>query len=365
MRLVYLIGDIGPGGAERQLLLLADGMADRGHEVHVLAYASRGAPATEVRASGARIHRLPQDRKLAKARSVRRWLRGHSPDLVHASMKRASSLAVLTRGRSRHWPIVATDMSTATYAPLRPSLWPSLALFARAQAVVTQTQLNADSLARLAPWLRGRISVIRNGVDTSAFTPIEREQSRPTRALVVGTVHRIKNPMAMVEAAALLADRGWDRESLEIRWVGRLGLGSAPSEACLEAVGRAAELGLDNLAFVGPSSNMPSEYGRADYLVHVAVQEGFPNVVVEALASGRPVIVGRVSDLPTVVERFGCGLICDQTSAASIADAMELMMDATERHKMGVAGRRCADDLFSLDRFVGDFEALYCRLLDR
>jgi glycosyltransferase involved in cell wall biosynthesis len=71
--------------------------------------------------------------------------------------------------------VIGSDLSTATYSPRQPALWFALFLFAFADKVVTQTELNRRSLGRLAPWIRKKTVVIRNGLDLSRFIPRKRD----------------------------------------------------------------------------------------------------------------------------------------------------------------------------------------------
>lgn len=309
------------------------------------------------------------DSKGAKLAAVRDWLRTFRPDVLHGSMKRASSLAVLANLPARRCRVVATDMSTASYSRHKPDLWLALGLFALADAVVTQTEMNRRNLARLAPWLARRLRVIRNGVDTERFQPVERrDRSGPFRFVSVGTVYRVKNPVRVVEAAHLLTRRGHRDFCLE--WYGRPGLNAdgTPSAEYQRATALVRALGLETqVRFMGPRSDIEQVYPTADALVHASLQEGIPNAVVEGLACGLPVVVSRVSDLPLIVREAHNGYVCDETHPESIADAMEALLRAApaERAAMGARSRELAVRWFGMDRFIGEFEALYRSLLAR
>lgn len=369
MRIGLLIGGLGLGGAERQLAQLALGLRDRGHEVEVMTYTAAGKGAEELAQRGVPVRSPGAGSKAAKLALVRSWLRTFRPDVLHGSMKRASSLAVLANLPARRCRVVGTDMSTASYSRHKPDLWVALLLYAFADAVVTQTEMNRRNLARLAPWLARRLRVIRNGVDTERFRPVERRNSTgPFRFVSVGTVYRVKNPVRVVEAVHLLTQRGYRDFCLE--WYGRPGLNAdgAPSEEFQRAGELVRRLGLEqHVHFMGPRSDIERVYPTADALVHASLQEGIPNAVVEALACGLPVVVSRVSDLPLIVREANNGYVCDETRPESIADAMESLLRAppAERAAMGARSRELAVRWFGMDRFIGEFETLYRALVSR
>ncbi len=370
MRIGLLIGGLGQGGAERQLAQLALGLRARGHEVEVMTYAAAGRAGEELSQCGVPVCCPGAGSKLAKLAAVRDWLRAFRPEVLHGSMKRASSLAVLANLPARRCRVVGTDMSTASYSPHKPDLWAALMLYAFTDAVVTQTEMNRRNLARLAPWLARRLRVIRNGVDTEQFRPAPRtpQPGAPFRFLCVGTVYRVKNPVRVVEAAHRLTQRG--RRDFCLEWYGRLGLNAdgSPSAEYRLAIERVRALGLEErVRFMGPRGDIEQVYPQADALVHASLQEGIPNAVVEGMACGLPVVVSRVSDLPLIVREGNNGFVCDETRAESIADAMEALLRASpdERAAMGARSRELAVRWFGMDRFIGEFEALYRALVTR
>lgn len=388
MRIGLLIGGLGQGGAERQLAQLALGLQARGHQVELCTYAAAGPAEAALLARGVKVRMLPASSKLAKWAAVRRWVREFQPEILHGSMKRASSLAVLANLPARRCRVVGTDMSTASYSRHKPELWLALLLFALTDAVVTQTEMNRRNLARLAPWLTRRIRVIRNGVDTERFRPVEKSLGsdragrdactttgvQPVEKsgggglfhfVCVGTVYRVKNPVRVVEAVRLLRQR-WPGP-FRLDWYGRPGMDAgAASEDYVQATRLVGQYGLqDCVCFHGPRSDIEAVYREADALVHVSLQEGIPNAVVEGMASGLPVVVSRVSDLPLLVAEGRNGFVCEPTAVESVAAAMQQMLATSpeERAAMARRSRELAVRWFGLDRFVTEHEALYRALL--
>lgn len=383
MRIGLLIGGLGQGGAERQLAQLALGLQRRGHLVELCTYATAGPAEADLQQQGVTVRMFATGSKMAKLKAVRRWLRDFQPDVLFGSMKRASSLAVLANLPIRRCRVVGNDFSTASYSRRKPELWLALILFTLTDAVVTETEMNRRNLARLAPWLARRLHVIRNGVDTERFRPAERSVERqdlvrevcPTasekqpvfRFVCVGTVYRIKNPVRVVEAVHRLRQR-WPG-AFRLDWYGRPGQDpSVPSPDFLRAVQLVEQYGLqDCVRFHGPRADIEKAYREADALVHVSLQEGIPNAVVEGMACGLPVVVSRVSDLPLIVQTARNGFVCDETDVEAIADAMQRMLETppTERLAMSRRSRELAEKWFGLERYISEFEALYRSLLAR
>jgi glycosyltransferase involved in cell wall biosynthesis len=364
VRIGYVIGRLGRGGAEIQLTRLAAGIAARSHDVEVFAYGGSSPLDDELETKGVRVRTVLANGRIAKIRAARSWLRGFRPAVVHGVMKRASSVVLLSRVGVRGVRVVATDMSTATFKPNSVPLRASLLLFGTADRVVTQTDVNKASLTSLAPWLGSKTMVIRNGVDTERFAPAPRTapSDAPFRFCVVGTVYAAKNPTAVVRAVDELLRRG--SRSFRVDWFGRLSLDPEAAERreYNPAVRLSEELGLgEHICFHGQTAAVEEVLRESDALLHAAVQEGFPNAVAEAMACGLPLVVSRVSDLPAVVREARNGFVFDESDPKAIADAMERMMalEETERQRMGDRSRELAIRWFGIERFVDDFEALY------
>ena len=124
-RVGYLIAQLNAGGSERQLSELAAGMVARGHVVEIFCYNATGEGAFDqyVEKRGVKLHRMKGTGKLQKLCGIRRWVETFRPQILHGFMKRASSLAVMSNLPWPRFGVVASDFSTATYAPYKPSLW--------------------------------------------------------------------------------------------------------------------------------------------------------------------------------------------------------------------------------------------------
>ena len=368
LKIGLVIGALGFGGAETQLICLAKGLSEAGHQVSLLCYDGKSTRDHVLNSTQIKlIHGTGGSRK-QKINVYRNWVEEFRPDVVHASMKRASMLALIGKKSGDRFPVIASDFSTATYNRRSPSLWLALAIFKRANAVVTETRLNERNLQRLAPWLRKKTVVIRNGIDMTAFNiASHKPEKRPFRFAAIGSVYGVKNPVATVKAAGILSERV-GRE-FKIDWYGRKGLkGDAhPSSEYLESIKEIEKLGIrDCFEFHGETNPITPAYHNAHALLHPSLKEGVPNAVVEGMACGLPIAVSRVSDLPLIVENANNGFTFNERDPESIADALRkfLVLDNREIDAMGKRSRKLAIDWFDLERFITEHENLYLRLLE-
>jgi glycosyltransferase involved in cell wall biosynthesis len=101
------------------------------------------------------------------------------------------------------------------------------------------------------------------------------------------------------------------------------------------------KLGLDAVFdFRGQVDHLPPLFAACDVVILPSRSEGVPLVILEALASARPVVASKVGAIPEVVDS-SCGILIEKPDAAEFARALHSLLDQPEvREKMGAAGRR-------------------------
>ncbi len=187
-----------------------------------------------------------------------------------------------------------------------------------------------------------KLTVIHCGIDPAVFTPAPpgaRRSEGPLRLVCVGTLHEVKGQSVLVEACRLLSERGIEfRCDLVGDGPDRERLAQQAQSAGLE--GRIRLLGAltrpevaarlrDSDVAVVPS--VPTSDGR---------REGIPVALMEAAASGRPVVASRLSGIPEAIEDGAQGLLVPPGDAAALADAIaRLSDDPALRECLGAAAR--------------------------
>jgi colanic acid/amylovoran biosynthesis glycosyltransferase len=176
---------------------------------------------------------------------------------------------------------------------------------------------------------------------------------RPLRILSVGRLEWKKGYEFALETVRLLRARG---VCVEYHILGGGGY--------LEAVAFCRnQAGLtDCVALLGPGDRfrVRSEMQWADVFLHAAVTEGFCNAVIEAQAMELPVVCSDAGGLPENVEDGAGGFVVPRRDPAAMARSLErLASDPALRSRMGLAGRRRAEQRFGLTRQIDAFAALY------
>jgi sugar transferase (PEP-CTERM/EpsH1 system associated) len=219
----------------------------------------------------------------------------------------------------------------------------------------------------LARWLetdvgvdRLRIRQLYNGVDTHRFAPSSAQlgEDQGNGFLTIGTVGRldpIKNQASLIEVLARLR--------LDFPRLRLLIVGEGPLRGQLEA--QTAELGLGHsVTFAGARSDMPALLRTMDVFVLPSLNEGISNTILEAMATGLPVVAGRVGGNPELVLDGITGALYETKASGALEGALvPYLRDAGRRSAHGRAGRDRVVQNFSMDQMVQRYQALYDELL--
>jgi sugar transferase (PEP-CTERM/EpsH1 system associated) len=211
---------------------------------------------------------------------------------------------------------------------------------------------------------------VYNGVDSERFKPgnvarasiVGSPFNDPT-LFVVGTVGRmeaVKDQVnlarAFVRALALAPDAA---QRLRLVLVG-----DGPLRAEVESIVRAANA--ESLVwFAGERADVPDMMRGLDCFVLPSLAEGVSNTILEAMASGLPVIATQVGANADLMEDGSSGRLVPRADADAIArEMLAYLADPSAARCHGRAGREIVERRFSLERMVGDYDTLYCHLLE-
>lgn len=345
------------GGAETYVSEVARGLSSRGHNVTVYC-ASNPLPPGESYEEGVRIRRMRSPARLygtPLALSPVNIFSEHY-DIIHCNFP-SPYLAALFSWLSavRRTPSVITwhnDLPRITSAAgllVRAHDFLSPTYLGTFKRIIATTKIYAETSPILTHYRR-KVRIIANGVDTVRFNPGNRGGSVKAEhhlegckvVLFVGaltTWHAYKGVDNLLRAFRLARDR-FDRMKLVI-----VGGGSLAGEY----VRLARELSLDHdVIFAGhsPDAELPSYYAACDVAVLPSKDrsEGYGLVLLEAMASGKPVICSNIGGLPEVVRHLETGLLVQPNDVQALADAIvSICKDDETRERMGKAARQFAE----------------------
>lgn len=328
---LFLVRRLAMGGAERQLVLLALGLSERGHRVGVAVLHGGGVLEEPLRSGGVEFHDLSRQGSGLPARFRRlvALARRSDVDVLHGYLPGQNLLAALVRPFAPSlcivWGVRSSRFAVSEYHNARARLsYRAEPLVSRfVDLVVTNSRAATEGInaGRYPP---GRTVTIPNGIDAYHFRPdphggaaVRRGIGIPASVPLVVSVGRldpVKGHDVLIEAAAILRPRHPDWRYLII--------GQGPDELRARLDRAADALGVaDRFHWRPHEVDLRPFYAAADLVCQPSRAEGFPNVVAEAMASGTPCVVTAVGDVEDIVG--DAGVVVPVGDAAALAAGIE------------------------------------------
>jgi glycosyltransferase involved in cell wall biosynthesis len=365
--LLFISTGLAYGGAETQVVRLATRLKLRGWEVSVVSLMPPKAYVEDLEAAGIPVFSLGIRRKWPDLRPVLRLtriIRKRQPHIIHSFMVHANLLARLVRLFAPVPVLICSARNVDEGGRLREILYRLTDPLCDLTTQVSQDGL--ERYVRVGAVPRHKIRYIPNGVDTERFKPNLEDRLKVRKELgvdgfvwlAVGRFDPPKDYPNMLQAFARVINKHSNTMLLIA--------GDGPLRETMENMAR--ELGIERrIKFLGIRRDVPQLMNAVDAYVMSSSWEGMPNVLLEASATGLPIVATNVGGNSEVVLDGITGFLVPPRNPEALAEAMLRMMDLPEekRREMGKAARKHVEDNFSLDRVVDMWEALYRELLER
>ena len=365
-RIALVIGQLGYGGAERQVSLLARGLADAGWPVTVFCLSEQLEPfGAELIEAGVPLR--PLQRKghydLGRAFKLASLIREEKIELIHSHLEIAdiySYLALARAGRPRFVPTVLS-------MPVREN---PLRHFFSQRALAAGELIHANCLAAASAYAKhysideSKFRTVYNGVlPLPARTSSSYHESRlslniPRSSLVVGTISKDapdKNLPAFFRLIAALLPH--------VKELKAVVAGSGLAEAYASRVKEAWNVRQVTL-FLGEQKNIQTLLAALDLFVLTSIREGLPNVVLEAMATGLPVVAYDTGGVSELLADGRSGVVVPCGAEESLFRAVSsLLADPDRRNLMGEAAHRRVFEQFNLEKMIEGTIELYKEVL--
>lgn len=248
--------------------------------------------------------------------------RGYVPDIIDAHYFYPDGVAAAIVAKRLGKPVVITARGSdvnllPNYAmPRRMILWAA----SRSVALITVSNALKEALMRLG--VDGdKITVLRNGVDTGLFVPADQGLQR-ARLGLSGTVLLMVGNLVPLKGHDLVL-----RAMVEFPNAYLLIIGEGGEEQNLKTL--AVNLGIQSrVKFLGamPQQALPAYYAAADALVLASSREGWPNVLLESMACGTPVVATGVGGIPEIVAAPEAGVMMAERSTQGVVHALQRLL---------------------------------------
>ena len=368
IKVVHIVHSFGVGGLENGVVNLINHL-DEHFEHTVLCLSRSGAMAERLENKRIAVVEmgLPTDKFRFPILKLSRILRAIGPDIVHTrgwssvdaiSAARVSGIPHVVHGE-HGWEATDPQGRNRKRILVRKCLSPLVDRF------VTVSDDLKRWLSQVVGIPERKITRIHNGVDTRRFSMGHRDAARKllgldTAAFVIGTVGRldpVKDHTSLVQAFQSIARLEQPAYLLVV--------GNGPMREEIQAQAHRLEID-DRVKLLGERNDIPLVLQAFDLFALTSVAEGISNTILEAMASGLPVIATRVGGNPEVVEHNLTGQMVSAGDVRALTEVLQnYFYDAELRRAHGANARARVEQHFSLERMAARYADLYLRLMDR
>ena len=368
INVLHIIGTLQLGGAENQVVTLAQALSDGRHEIHVCCLHREGEQASVLRNMGINVFCLNMRQRFwpVAVFKLYRLIRRLKVQILHTHLYNAGIWGRMVAIFAGVPVIVTTEHGMASWKKRYHLLLERVVNHYTNKIIAV-----SEDIRRRRVDFEGvnpkKIITISNMVDINLFNaPTSREQVRKRLGIndsiiLIGTVARLvvaKRLDILLEAARIICN-GFPQARFLI-------IGDGPLREQLEFQAEQLDLHSDHVQFLGSREDIPELMSALDVFVLSSEREGLPVAMLEAMAASKPVVATRVGGIPEVIRDGHNGLLVPPRNVHRLSEAIcALLKSSTLRETIGNNGYSTVKSDFSASAISRQIAALYTSLLEK
>lgn len=348
-KILLFTDNLGAGGAQRQLVGLAVLLKNKGFNIKVCTY--QHSDFYKEYLDNEHIENIVIENATNKRKriwSVTKYLKKEQPDWVIAYQEIPSLIACIAKIYNNNYHLIVSERTTTQKVTIKDKLRFNLYRFA--DAIVPNSYTQERFLLNRYPWMKLKLKTITNFVDLDYFSFTKKLKSDLPLIIVVASIIPVKNTHGLIEAINILIQK---KIPLRLEWYGITE--DSNNEYLCQCKNLISKYHLDNyINLLEKNRNIKEKYQVCDFLCLPSFYEGTPNVICEALASGRPIICSNVCDNHLYVKEGENGFLFNPNNSYDIAAKIEQALKITdaEYKSISIRNRESAEKLLSKDVFI-------------
>jgi len=305
MKILCIIDSLGSGGAQRQIVELAKGFKEKGHDVAFLTYHPQDFYLPVLKEFGISVLCVQEKSYINRFLKMRNHIRKGKYNVVLSFLTGANLINEMSALPYKKWKVIVgernADPNILRSRKLKLLRW--FHIFSN--KIVSNSYENIQLVSKAAPFLpKSRYEVVYNLIDLDKWAPKEGFQflNNDKIKIVVAASHIYrKNSIGLIEALNLLSES--EKSRIQIDWYGD---GISPpffDNSFMETKLKLEQYNLSNIIRFYPATpHIHDKIKEADVVGLFSFNEGLPNIVCEGMACGKLVIASNVSDIPLLIK---------------------------------------------------------------
>ncbi len=350
----FFICSLASGGAEHQLTLLADMLANKGHRVRIITFA--GIPDHYSFDKDIERVRIYHKSSIYNLFCVFLYLLKLRTDCFISFGQRENLISLLPF-LFKKTKYIAGERNNTVGTPSKIEKILVSWLYRRADYVVCNSRSQGDYLSKCKQYLAKKIRVIHNYTDLELFKVSDTPLNPKTQIGVFCRLEPQKNIKRFAVAIKKLKET--TDQPFCINWYGNQHFINSTLQTYYDSfINQIKHDGLEETIVIhDPVKNVHELLPKFDAIALPSLHEGFSNSISEAICCGKPMLVSNVSDNPVMVKDGFNGFLFDPTNADEIASAFDkfLHISVEQRSMFGHNSRSLAEKLFDKEKFISDY----------
>ena len=342
------------GGGEKWMVTAGKGLKERGHNV-ILSGKSNSVFLTKAEEEGLDIIPLNiyADYNPFKIIHTKWILKQKNIDVIVLNLNKDIRVA----GIAARWakiPVIIARNGIQLFS----DKWKHKMTMKLVDGIITNSKSIKEAYNRF-PWMnKNKTTVIYNGLNSI-------KEVNPVELKAIWNIP--KNHLVFVAAGRLTTQKGFD---LLIKAVSSMNRSERPFSILIAGMGKERKSLQDqidnykvkNIKLIGFQNNLASIIKAADYVIMPSRKEGMPNVVMESMALGKPVLAANVNGVPELLDHNKTGYIFDPMKVEPVKEAIKFVLenhDSEQIVKWGSLAKEHVKNNFSLDKMLNELESYF------
>lgn len=352
MKILCFTDGFNQGGAERQLIGLANLLQQHGFDVTLASYHKENFYRSLMDSCNLKYDFIESSGlQLSKLVSCYKYFKTKGFDCVISYKGGCNQICCLLKAIGMSFKLIVSERCLVY--DFNAFQKRKFFLYRFADYIVPNSYAQEKFIGEHYPKLLAKTVTITNFTDIDTFVPVKNETHSKLRVLVTARISHQKNIKRFIEALSILKK---ENLSIDVKWFGNVNFGEDTyALECKELIER---YGIGDIFHLLPATtSISTEYQSCDVFCLPSIFEGYPNVVCEAMSCGKPVLCSNVCDNSTIVEDGVNGYLFNPYNIMDIVQAFRKVysLSTNQREEMGTKSREMAVVKFSKKTFVNKY----------
>ncbi len=347
-KIVLFTDSLGAGGAQRQLCGLAVMLNKLNYDVSVLTYHSSDFYKSYLDEHNVRNLIIGEgEGTIQRILSIRKFIKREKSDCVIAYQETPALISSFIRSTGVKFHLVVSERNTTQKISLRDKV--RFSLYKYADAIVPNSYSQEKFLASRYKWMKKKLCTITNFVDLNNFSFNNHIRNEIPLIVIAASIWPPKNTLGFIDALKILASKD---VPFKVKWYG---YSEANEEYFKLAQAKIEQCKLSEYIELLPKTKDIQEvYRQSDYFCLPSFYEGVPNVIAEAMSTGRPILCSNVCDNPRYVIEEVNGYLFDPNNLENMAEQILKGLSVSDQvyDQMCQESRKRAEEMLSMDTFL-------------